>query len=63
MAGFDTTETKLPKLWMLGFLMCIVGILLAVLYWLGAVPGPLLLAGAVLFLAGLITFRIHHARE
>lgn len=65
--GHDTTEPKLPMLWMLGTSMIILGIVLHGLYWMGAVTGlmagPTLVAGGALFLAGLITWRIHHKRE
>jgi hypothetical protein len=63
----ETTETKLPELWMLGFLMCMVGIILMGLYGLRAVTGlmagPMSVTGGALFLAGLITWRVYHRRE
>jgi hypothetical protein len=56
-----------PTLWYLGVSMSILGVVLAGLYWMGAVTGPfagpILLAGSVLFLAGLITVKIYHKRE
>jgi len=60
-------EPKLPTLWTLGALMCIVGIVLIVLYWMeavtGLIAGPILVIGAALFLAGLITWRVFHSRQ
>jgi len=61
------TEPKLPTLWILGALMCIVGIVLMALCLMGAVTGlmagPILAIGAALFLAGLISWRVFHSRQ
>ncbi len=59
-----TIEPKFPTLWVVGISLCISGIALEALYLTkvvtGLFAGPIGVAGAVLFLSGLIVWRKFH---